>query len=80
MLPWQSVSVTKSVSLTLEIHSFSWILKTLVFKNLLLRYKCKEVRHGKLLSANTLAGISCQSVERRLVFGMMVAGKRVLRF
>lgn len=76
MLPWQSVSVTASVNLSLEIHSFSWILKGLVFKNLLFRYKCKEVRHGKLLSANTLAGMSCQSVEKKLVFGVMVAGKR----
>lgn len=70
MLPWQSVSVTASV------NSSSWILKGLVFKNLLFRYKCKEVRHGKLLSANTLAGMSCQSVEKKLVFGVMVAGKR----
>lgn len=51
-------------------------MKALVFKNLLFRYKCKEVRHGKLLSANTLAGMSCQSVEKKLVFGVMVAGKR----
>lgn len=76
MLPWQSVSVTVSVNPPLEIHSFSWILKALVFKNLLFRYKRKEVWHGKLLSANTLARISCQSLERKLVFGMMVIGRR----
>lgn len=76
MLPWQSVSVTMSINLPLEIHSFSWMLKTLVFKSLLFRNKRKEVWHGKLLSANTLAGISSQSVERKLVFGVMVAGRR----
>ena len=59
MLPPQSVSVTTAVHLPWEIRLFSWILKALVFKNLLFSCKCKEVYHGKLLSVNTLAGISC---------------------
>lgn len=59
MLPPQSVAVTTAIHLPWEVHLFSWILKALVFKNLLFSCKCKEVYHGKLLSVNTLAGISC---------------------
>lgn len=64
ILPWQSVSNTASINLPLEIRSFFWILKSLIFKNLLFRYKRKEVWHSKLLSANTLAGISCSQLRR----------------
>lgn len=63
ILLWQSVSITASINLPLEIRSFSWILKSLIFKNLLFRYKRKEVWHSKLLSANTLAGISCSQLR-----------------
>lgn len=51
-------------------------MKALIFKNLLFRYKHKEVWHGKALSANTLAGISWQSIEKKLVFGVMVVRRR----